>query len=87
MLRGLTELLHLLLFYISFHVIAFMVLIGFLVYTMRGHDTSPSPQVYHAPVKVQKLVEVCPRIDGCPIVEGICEDCVEEGKWVVKHLH
>ena len=31
--------------------------------------------------------EICPRLDGCPIRNGVCEDCVEEKQWVVKHLH
>ena len=72
MLKGLTELLNLILFYISFHVIAFMVLIGFLVYVMRGIDY---PQNTFSPVTILEPFEVCNRFDGCPIVKGICQGC------------
>ena len=57
MLKGLIELLNLILFYISFHVIALMVLIGFLVYALNGIDqpkgttfTAVTNEVYYSEV-------------------------------------
>ena len=36
------------------------------------------------PVKKQVLVEVCNLIDGCPVVKGICQGCVQEKKWITE---
>ena len=76
MFKGLIELVDLILFYISFHLIALMVLIGFMVYVIQGND---SPQIIHqippSPVTILETSEVCTRIGGCPIVEGICQGC------------
>jgi len=90
-LRGIKELVEILLLwgFIYFGTILLMiVLIIYLIQTNSSPITSvePTKMTWTEPVRVLETSSICKRVDGCPIVEGVCEDCVEEKKWVVKHL-
>ena len=90
-LRGIKELVEILLLwgFIYFGTIILMiVLIIYLIQTNSSPITSvePTKMTWTEPVRVLETSSICKRLDGCPIVEGVCEDCVEEKNWVVKHL-
>ena len=90
-LRGIKELVEILLLwgFIYFGTIILMiVLIIYLIQTNSSPITSvePTKMTWTEPVRVLETSSICKRVDGCPIVEGVCEDCVEEKNWVVKHL-
>ena len=90
-LRGIKELVEILLLwgFIYFGTIILMiVLIIYLIQTNSSPITSvePTKMTWTEPVRIIETSSICKRVDGCPIVEGVCEDCVEEKKWVVKHL-
>ena len=90
-LRGIKELVEILLLwgFIYFGTILLMiVLIIYLIQTNSSPITSvePTKMTWTEPVRVLETSSICKRVDGCPIVEGVCEDCVEEKKWVVKHF-
>ena len=42
------------------------------------YHVTPAPepivQIVTAPRELES-VEICPRLDGCPVVEGVCESC------------
>ena len=85
MIRGLYELFYLLLWYGLFYGLAFLVLIILLISMVGNHPTvvdtggvsDPNPQM------VIESREVCLRIDGCRIVEGICKDCVVKDVYLL----
>ena len=90
-LRGIKELVEILLLwgFIYFGTILLMiVMIIYLIQTNSSPITSvePTKMTWTEPVRVSETSSICKRVDGCPIVEGVCEDCVEEKKWVVKHF-
>ena len=90
-LRGIKELVEILLLwgFIYFGTILLMVvMIIYLIQTNSSPITSVEPTkiTWTEPVRVLETSSICKRVDGCPIVEGVCEDCVEKKKWVVKHL-
>ena len=79
MFRELREWLHLILLYGFLYICALGVLVVFIVNVPKN-----SPEViYHVTKKSQiettprelESVEICNRIDGCPVVEGVCESC------------
>ena len=90
MFRFLIEGIHLLLLYGFYYLTAILICILGLVYLIQNNQKPFTPDLpsrtWSEPIKIQRYVEICPRIDGCPIVEGVCEDCVEEKTWVMKHL-
>ena len=90
-LTGIKELVEILLLwgFIYFGTILLMVvMIIYLIQTNSSPITSVEPTkiTWTEPVRVLETSSICKRVDGCPIVEGVCEDCVEEKKWVVKHF-
>ncbi len=75
--------LHLILLYGFLCVCAIGVVIIFISNTPKN---TPQPQYYATkppePIilkehseKSLRVVEICSRIDGCPVVEGVCESC------------
>ena len=79
MFRELRGWLHLILLYGFLYICALGVLVVFIVNAPKN-----SPEViYHVTHTSQietaqrelESVEICNRIDGCPIVEGVCESC------------
>jgi len=64
---------------------SFLLLIVAIVYITKTNPTPPTPiihqhystvQVVQPPKRVLVDSEVCNRIDGCPIVNGVCVDCI-----------
>ena len=79
MFRELRGWLHLILLYGFLYICALGVLVVFIVNAPKY-----SPEViYHVTHTSQiettsrelESVEICNRIDGCPVVEGVCEFC------------
>ena len=90
-LRGIKELVEILLLWGFIYlgtIILMVVMIIYLIQTNSSPITSiePTKMTWTEPVRVLETSSICKRVDGCPIVEGVCEDCVEEKKWVVKHF-
>ena len=90
-LRGIKELVEILLLWGFIYlgtIILMVVMIIYLIQTNSSPITSvePTKMTRTEPVRVLETSSICKRVDGCPIVEGVCEDCVEEKKWVVKHF-
>ena len=42
---------------------------------IKQHHTYNAVQVIEPPKRVLVEREVCNRIDGCPVVKGVCESC------------
>ena len=44
--------------------------------TIHHIANSPEPTIQIEPSeKSLRVVEICSRIDGCPVVKGVCESC------------
>ena len=83
MFRELRGWLHLILLYGFLYICALGVLVVFIVNAPKNsteviYHVTPAPepivQIVTTPRELES-VEICSRIDGCPIVEGICETC------------
>ena len=83
MFRELRGWLHLILLYGFLYICALGVLVVFIVnapkYSLEViYHVTPTPkpivQIVTTPRELES-VEICSRIDGCPIVEGVCETC------------
>ena len=83
MFRELRGWLHLILLYGFLYICALGVLVVFIVNAPKNspeviyHVTparEPIVQIVTTPRELES-VEICSRIDGCPIVEGVCETC------------
>ena len=83
MFRELREWLHLLLLYGFLYICAIGVIVFFIA---NAPKNTPQPSYYAAnppePIILKepseeslRVVEICSRIDGCPVVNGICETC------------
>ena len=87
MLKGIKELVDLLLLWVFMYVGAFLIMIVGIVYITKTNPTPPTPiineyystvthQVVEPPKKVIMEEEICTRIDGCRIIENVCVDCL-----------
>ena len=87
MLKGIKELVDLLLLWGFMYVGSFLLLIVGIVYITKTNPTPPTPiineyystvthQVVEPPKKVIVEEEICTRIDGCRIVDNVCIDCL-----------
>ena len=80
MFRGLIDILNLLLWWSFIHVGSFLLMIVAIVYVLQ--TTTPiethytTVQTIQTPKRVLVQREVCNRIDGCPIVNNVCVDCI-----------
>ena len=82
MFRELRGWLHLILLYGFLYICALGVLVVFIVNAPKNspevifHVTPDQPivQIVTTPRELES-VEICSRIDGCPIVEVVCETC------------
>ena len=83
MIRGIIELVDLLLLWGFWYVLSFLILVFGVVYLTK---TNPPPiikqyhshntvQVIEPPKKVIVEEEICTRIDGCRIIDNVCIDC------------
>ena len=83
MFRKLRGWLHLILLYGFLDICALGVLVVFIVNVPKNspeviyHVTHTSQPIQLIETTDRKLesVEICNRIDGCPVVEGVCESC------------
>ena len=80
MSRGLIDILNLLMWRSFIHVGFFLLMIVAIVYVIQ--NTTPI-ETHYTTAQVNKTTkrvlverEVCNRIDGCPIVNNICADCL-----------
>ena len=82
MLKGIKELVDLLLLWGFMYVGAIFLLVFGITYLAK---TNPTPiinhhystvQVIEPPKRVLIEKEICTRLDGCPIVNGVCVDCL-----------
>jgi hypothetical protein len=82
MIRGIKELLEILFLWGFIYVGSFIVLIIGLVHVQSNQPIIneqhyyTTKQVFQGPKRVLVEREVCNRIDGCPIVNNICVDCI-----------
>ena len=87
MLKGIKELVDLLLLWGFMYVGSFLLLIVAIVYITKTNPTPPTPiineysstvihQVVEPPKKVIMEEEICTRIDGCRSVDNVCIDCL-----------
>ena len=68
------------------HVSAFFLMVVAIVYLIKSNPTPPTPiihqhystdQVVEPPKRVLIEKEICTRLDGCPIVNNVCVDCLK----------
>ena len=85
MLKGIKELVDLLLLWGFMYVGAFLIMIVGIVYITKTNPTPRTPithqhystvQVIEPPKRVLIEQEICTRLDGCPIVNNVCVDCL-----------
>ena len=87
MLRGIKELVDLILLWGFWYVGSFMIMVVAIVYFIKSNPTPiinhhySTVEVIEPPKKVIMEEEICTRIDGCRIVDNICVDCI----WGVKN--
>jgi hypothetical protein len=87
MLKGIKELVDLLLLWGFMYVGSFLLLIVGIVWIIKTNPTPPTPIIHEHKI-VQNIIqptkrvlverEVCNRISGCRVVSGTCPDCVME---------
>ena len=81
MIRGLIDLLDLILLWGFWYVISFLVLVFGIVYITKSNPTPiinhhySTVEVIEPPKKVIVEKEICTIIDGCRIVDNVCIDC------------
>ena len=83
MIRGIIELVDLLLLWGFWYVLSFLILVFGVVYLtktnsppiIKQYHSHNTVQVIEPPKKVIVEGEICTRIDGCRIVDNVCIDC------------
>ena len=91
MLRGLKELVDLLLLWGFMYVGSFLLMIVAIFYVIKSNPTPPTPIIHEHKI-VQNIIqppkrvlveqEVCKDFRGCKILKGSeCPDCVIESVW------
>jgi len=82
MLKGIKELVDLLLLWGFWYLGSFMIMVVAIVYFIK---TNPTPIINHhystieviePPKKVILEEEICTRIDGCRIIDNVCIACI-----------
>ena len=89
MLRGIKELVDLLLLWGFWYLGSFMLMIVAIVYFIKSNPTPiinhhySTVEVIEPPKRVLVEVEreVCNRISGCQVVNGTCPTCLVEKVW------
>ena len=81
MFRGFIDILNLLLWWCFLYVGSFMLMVVAIFYTLENSPASnethyTTVQTIQPPKRVLVERKVCNRIDGCPIVNNICVDCI-----------
>ena len=81
MLKGIKELVDLLLLWGFMYVGSFMIMVVAIVYFIKSNPTPiinhhySTVEVIEPPKKVIVEKEICTIIDGCRIVDNVCIDC------------
>ena len=81
MIRGLIDLLDLILLWGFWYVGSFMIMVVAIVYFIKSNPTPiihqhySTVEVIEPPKKVIMEEEICTRIDGCRIIDNVCIDC------------
>ena len=85
MFRGLIDLFNLLLWWSFMYVGSFLIMVVAIVHIIKTNPIPPTPiihehystvQVIEPPKRVLIEEEICTRLDGCPIVNNVCVDCL-----------
>ena len=82
MLKGIKELVDLLLLWGFWYLGSFMIMVVAIVYFIKSNPTPiinhhySTVEVIEPPKKVIVEEEICTRIDGCRIVDNVCIDCI-----------
>ena len=85
MFRGLIDLFNILLWWCFMYVGSFLLMIVAIFYIMKINPTPHSPiihqhystvKVVQPPKKVLIEEEICKRLDGSPVVNNVCVDCL-----------
>ena len=72
-------------YWVFMYVGAFLLMIVGIVWIIKTNPTLPTPiiqnhystvQVIEPPKRVLIEEEICTRLDGCPIVNNVCVDCL-----------
>ena len=88
MLRGIKELVDLILLWGFWYVGSFMFMVVAIVYFIKSNPTPiinhhySTIEVIEPPKKVIVEEEICTRIDGCRIIDNVCIDCI----WGVSNI-
>ena len=86
MFSFLSSIIQFFMYWVFMYVGAFLLMIVGIVYITKTNPTPPTPiipqhystvQVVEPPKRVLIEEEICKRLDGCPIVNGICVDCLK----------
>jgi len=85
MLKGIKELVDYLLLWGFMYVGSLLLLIVGVMWIIKTNPTPPTPIIHEHKI-VQNIIqptkrvlverEVCKRVDGCPIVNNVCVDCI-----------
>ena len=82
MLKGIKELVDLLLLWGFWYLGSFMIMVVAIVYFIKSNPTPiinhhySTIEVIEPPKKVIVEEEICTRIDGCRIIDNVCIDCI-----------
>ena len=80
-MKGIKELVDLLLLWGFWYLGSFMIMVVAIVYFIKSNPTPiinhhySTVEVIELPKKVIVEEEICTRIDGCRIVDNVCIDC------------
>ena len=88
MFSFLSSIIQFFMYWVFMYVGAFLLMIVAIFYVIKSNPTPPTPiineyystvthQVVEPPKRVLIEEEICKRLDGCPIVNGICVDCLK----------
>ena len=87
MIRGIIELVDLLLLWGFWYIVSFLILVFGVVYIIKSNPTPiinhhySTVEVIEPPKRVLVEREVCKSIKGCKEVNGTCPTCVVEKVW------
>ena len=82
MLRGIKELVDMILLWGFWYVGSFMIMVVAIVYFIKSNPTPiinhhySTVEVIEPPKKVIMEEEICTRIDGSRIIDNVCIDCI-----------
>jgi hypothetical protein len=85
MFSFLSSIIQFFMYWVFMYVGSFLLLIVGIVWIIKTNPTPPTPIIHEHKI-VQNIIqptkrvlverEVCNRVDGCPIVNNVCVDCI-----------